>query len=313
MADAIPLGEFAEKVRLLYAARRPLTRQKMAQVLRELEVTLGRDALTTDLTTERMGLWLALYGSPRDPGTVAGQISYIRAACAWAVEEGWLDRPPAWKRIRPKVGRRRVGPHQSLEEVRRLLAHLEACATAGAWKEWRLYALVATAVYTALRRAELLFLRVEDVDLVGRIVAVVPIPARLLKTPESEEPVPIPAPLAPIIEGWLEVRRTGDWRAVRTEWLWPGQRGRCAWNGGKCGSRPIDALRNAGKAVGIDPEKLSWQSLRRSWATHAETAWGLTEPQIQRILRHTSPETSRRHYRAADLANLREIAGRVAL
>src|SRR5262249_17692643 len=48
---------------------------------------------------------------------------------------------------------------------------------------------------------------------------------------------------------------------------------------------------------------LTWQTLRRSWATHAQ-AWGLGSAMIQRVLRHTSGTTSEHWYRRADVANL---------
>ena len=53
---------------------------------------------------------------------------------------------------------------------------------------------------------------------------------------------------------------------------------------------------------------VTFQLLRHSWATHAESLWGLSEPLIQRMLRHTT-ERTQRHYRHADLDNLRRGEG----
>jgi integrase len=67
------------------------------------------------------------------------------------------------------------------------------------------------------------------------------------------------------------------------------------------GYRPLDRLARAGEAVGI--QGLTFQSLRHSWATHAESNWQLRDALIQRCLRHTTPMTSK-HYKHADLVNL---------
>ena len=183
-----------------------------------------------------------------------------------------------------------------------MLDHLESRSGSGQWRDRRLRAAASVAAYTGLRRDELLFLRLEDIDLSGGLIRVVPTGERGLKTRDSAQPVPIPPELAPILE-----RRIPD---SGPGWLLPGVRRESAWHGGQVGKRPIDDLRRAGDAVGI--RELSWQSLRRSWATHAESAWCLTDPQIQRVLRHTSPLTSRRHYPAADADNLRAIGSRVS-
>jgi integrase len=92
-------------------------------------------------------------------------------------------------------------------------------------------------------------------------------------------------------------------------WYSPGVELERPWAGGRPGHRPIDRLKAAGREVGI--EGLTWQSLRTSWGTHAATRWGLTDREIMRVLRHSSPETSRRHYCEVDLANLRLLADRI--
>jgi integrase len=300
----ILLSDFVRNILDLYRSlgRRPLTVQKMTQVLGELEELLGPKATTADLTTSEIARWRAQACAGRAPGTVVGLLSYIRAACSYAVGEGFLERMPNFAKLRPKLPKNRVGPHQSLAELITLLDCLHARARTGGWKGRRDQAAFATAIYTGLRRDELLFLRRDDLDLPGGIIRVVPLADRELKTAESAQPVPIPPGLRPILEGYLP--DAGDVH------LFPGVNGKGAWHGGRVDSRPIAFLRRAGEACGV--HGLSWQSLRRSWATHAESAWGLSDPQIQRVLRHTSPLISRVHYRAADIANLREIGGKVS-
>ena len=275
----------------------------MRQILADLGKALGPEAETRDLTTVRIADWTALASRTRNPNTIIGQLGRIRAACSYAVAEGFLERLPSFRILRPRRARPRGTRHQTAQEVRALLESLSTRAMdPGDWRSRRLHVLVAVVVYTGVRRDEALCLRWEDVDVDRGIIAIEPHHLRELKTEASAQPVPIPPELLPILAAW---QPSSD-----PVWVCPGWRGGAPWRGGRPGCQPIDHLRRAGERVGI--ESLSFQSLRRSWATHAETLWGLTDPQIQRVLRHTSPETSKLHYREADLANLRSIAARVS-
>ena len=172
----------------------------------------------------------------------------------------------------------------------------------GDWFSFRLYAAVGVAVYTGLRRDELLCLRMVDVDLAGGMLFVVPLPERDLKTPQSVRPVPICPELAVILAAWMPL--------AESEWLFPGVRRRGAWRGGKSGHRPADELKAACVAAGIVPG--TWQWMRRAWAVHAETAWFFTDPAIDRVMGHSpGSSTSKRWYRRADLDNLRALGQRI--
>jgi integrase len=117
---------------------------------------------------------------------------------------------------------------------------------------------------------------------------------RRLKTPESAAPVPLCGELREIL---------AEWRPhAGPTWLFPGLERVGPWTGGMPGRKPLDRLKQAGEAAGVP--HLTFQSLRHSWATHAETAWGLSDALIMRVLRHTTGRTSREHYRHADLVNL---------
>ena len=146
-----------------------------------------------------------------------------------------------------------------------------------------------------------MFLRVQDVDQGRGLVWLRDVPERPLKTVGSGLPVPMPPELAAILASWVP--------SVGSTWLFPGVRSGRPWHGGGPGRRPIDALQAAAKSAGL-ARRATWQLLRHSWATHAETLWGLSDAQIQRVLRHTKPTTSR-HYRHADAANLAELARRI--
>lgn len=253
-----------------------------------------------DLTTDRIAAWAAARAKVVGVNTLIGELGYVRAICSFAVEEGMLGRHPFNSRrlrVRPEPPAGKT--HHSLAEIARVLGHLER--ESAAWKGGRLYAAASTVAYTGLRRSEALYLRLEDLDLAAGLLWVTPTKERRLKTEASAQPVPVPEGLAEVLKAWTP-------RVTPGTWLFPTVRRSGAWANGSCGSRPVDALKAAGRAVGV--EGLTWLSLRHSWATHAETAWGLPEAGIQRVLRHTTPLTQR-HYRHADAENLRGLASAV--
>ena len=306
--NPIPLLDFQRRVLDYYVAarRKRMTVTRMKQLLGELLSVHDPQSTTADLTTDSVVRWSKKYGSGRSDSTLYGYMSYLCAAWNYAKEERWLNRSPRWKRVRPRV-RRRVGPHLSLAQRRLLLEHLRRRAECGTWSDRRLYAAVAVALYTGLRRNELLYLRLEDVDLVNLMICVVPLSERDLKTEESAQPVPIPPELEPILAAWL-----GE-RGADREWcpyVFPGVKRRRPWSGGRCGRRPIDSLRRVGVECGVPVN--DWRTLRRSVATAMETAWGRTEGEIKRVLRHTNPLTSLKFYRAADIANLQRIGSHMS-
>lgn len=136
----------------------------------------------------------------------------------------------------------------------------------------------------------------------GGVIWIAPHHKRSLKTPESEAPVPIPPDLAPILASWLAT--------VEGEWAFPGLKGRGPWHGGAPGRRPIDALREAvARSCGIPGAQWKW--LRTSLGTHGVLAFGLSQDQVRRVLRHTTNETGRRHYLESDLDDLRAIGAMI--
>lgn len=276
--NPLTLAAFAARLTPLYAPplRSPRTAAKMARVL-AMAGSLGVES-TDGLTTEAMARYVAGRSALVSPNTVRGELDYLRAAANYAVEEGYLDRAPKFRRVRPRPApatRPRVHP---VEDVGKVLALLRS--RAGSWEGHRLYALAATVAYTGLRRDEALLLMVEDVNLATGLVAVVA--RRRLKTEASAAPVPIPPELSAILGEWLPL--------AGSPWLFPGIRKKCApWTGGELGRRPCDRLRMAGEECGV--EGLTFLSLRHTFATHARRRWGLSALELRDCLRHTSPST----------------------
>jgi len=305
----ISMSRFAVEVLELYRdlGRRPLTVVKMRQILRELTELRGDDGRkiirsTADLTTATMAHWDALNRPRRAPSTRAGLMSYARAACSYAIEEGWLQKPPNWRRLWPReIGRSMAPKHLPWLDVCRLLIELRESAQPGGWPEQRLYALVATVCYTGLRRDEALCLRTIDVDLTSRVIRLVSHAKRPLKTASSRRLVPIPPELGEILEAWLP--------QCGSVWLFPGTKRATPWRGGRVGRRPIDALREAAREAGVVCP--GWHALRHSWVTHAATRWGLHPAVIQLIAGHTSPATTSL-YCHPDAANLTAASERIS-
>ena len=315
---AVPWPEFRAELLALYAPplRALATQREMRHAL-DLVAAAGVSD-TSGLTVQAIATLVKSRPASESANTTIKTLRHIRAAANVAVRQGSLRISPfairpvkAWLRPAPPQGRR----HCSREEIRRLLdvlkADVERRAAAGemwaTWRARRLLALVATACYTGMRRDEMLYLHAADVDLAARSITIRSRPGeRRVKTTASEAVIPIPAALATILGDWASHRLDPPPFPPPAEvpWYFPGSRGRGPWRDGARGAKPIDALQTAARRAGIG--HVTFQSLRRSWAVHAESAWGFSGPLIQRVLRHTTERTAETWYRAADLPNLRQ-------
>jgi integrase len=193
--------------------------------------------------------------------------------------------------VRPKRILRRK--HHPRADVVKVLDYLKGRSQT--WEGGRLYVLASIYAYTGIRKSEALMLRVEDVDLKRGFLFVLP-NGQELKTEGSSAPVPCPRALVAILRGWIG--RCGS------EWLIPNKGRLKPWKGGRDGKRPTDRMVSAGEAVGV--EGFTPLSLRHSLATHFASFWGLSDKQIQMILRHTTVLTQR-IYIHPDLINLGEL------
>jgi integrase len=283
------------------------TRGKMLQVLGELEA-LGIQN-TADLTIPLVVRFVASRPPGQSPHTLHALLAVVRTICTYAETAGYLRTNPfrlrklaRWVRLPKLEGKR----HLSRIEIASILAlmakHVEERSGWGQWRARRLQAATAIVAYTGMRKMECLQLHVSDVDIVARIIWLRPHGKRL-KTRESEAPLPIPPALVPILESWLAHRMDAPFgfpmpRAC--DYFIPTLNRKAAWVSGSKGSKALDRLRAVAALAGV-PD-VTFQMLRRSWATHAEPLMGAA--MIARILRHTTTRTSEVHYRRADLANI---------
>jgi integrase len=278
-------------------------------------------ALEVKTTAELTPTLVARYVESRPPGqsprTLHGVLRVLRAICNQAVISGVLRVSPfASRRVSQWVGR--MGPpterkHYSREEIRRVLTLMaQDIETTAGWSQWRarrLYALTATVAYCGLRAvSEAQFLHAADIHLKERFINLTDRGrdgGRAFKTNASEQPVPIPDALVPILADWLEHRldAPADFPIPDCPWLFPTLNRRSNWTSGPPGTKPVQRLQAVGKRAGV--EGLTFLALRHSWATHAEYH-GYGPALIQRVLRHTTEQTAAKWYRHADLPNLIE-------
>lgn len=289
------------QAKLLQLYRPPLraraTFYGMRRVLQEFAALPGVES-TADLTTVNV----ARYIESRADGNVNTTIShlrFLRTASLCAAAEGWVERPPQWRRLIPRAAPPIARRHYGHDQVAALLAHLKAAVAD--WKTHRTFALVATVAYTGLRRREAIYLHKADVDLAAGMLYVVA--RRRLKTVASAAPVPVCAELAEALRPWL--------KEGGPVWLFPGVRGKGPWDNGAPGYRADDALKAAGAAVGIPA--VTFHSLRHTFGKLAVGRWGLTADQARSVLRHSSVRTTEDYYLHRDDADvLRAIARNVS-
>lgn len=294
------LASFQAELLSLYQAplRAPKTLEKMRQVF---QILLRAQIVENveDLTPPAIARFATKALEGRSPNTVRGLLSYLRAACSYAVACGYLARSPFDARrvwVRPeRTARRRF---HSIQEIHRLLSFLEIKGSD--WEDRRLHALVATVAYTGIRRTEALHLEWADIDFDRKLVHIVAHKNRL-KTTDSAAILPIPESLASILSAWRKLEPS--------RWVFPNSRHTGPWESGSRRSKAINQIRDAGLACGI--EGVCFLSLRHSYATHAEATWGLSELQLQRLLRHTNSKTQLA-YRHAEIEGLRAAVSGVS-
>jgi integrase len=326
--NPIPWADFSAEVLALYAPplRAASTRDKVRQALRQV-AALGV-ASTAEIGPQLVARFVAAQPPANSPNTTRGLLSSLRACCNYALDQGYCRASPFNRRRRwVRASAPLVKKFHSREEIARVLDMMRRDVgrkARGGWAEWRarrLYALASTVAYTGLRKMEALRLRVEDIDLPGRMLLIVERSGGRLKTVSSAAPVPLPDALVPVLAEWLPhlvlpasdpaddigpAPRRNPGRVRDAGWVFPNVFRTGPWTGGSPGHDPLDRMKAAGLRAGV--EGFTFLSLRHSFATHAEY-WGLSDTMIQRILRHTSVRTQL-HYRHAETINMRaKVAG----
>ena len=307
----IPWKQFRDELLGLY--QEPMvaraTGRKMASVLRELEA-LGGLETTADLGVTLVTRLIAARPKEQSLYTLHSILAVVRCICTYAETAGYLRVSPfrlrklnKWVRL-PKLEDKRFC---SREEIRRILdlmaKHVEERTGWAQWRSRRLQAVTAIIAYCGLRRNECLQLHVDDVDLVNRVIWI-RAHGKRLKTVAAEAPIPVPAALVPLLTTWMAHRMDSPFGFPIPDeciYLIPTLSRKAPWISGAPGTKALNRLQAVAKLAGV--ENVTFQALRRAWATHAEFH-GLGEGMIQRVLRHTNSSTSKKFYRKADLVNM---------
>lgn len=301
------LATFADLIsEVLEGYEPPIRARTTCRMMRQTARELSADPrLRTPQDLSPAALWRWMKRHPgRSPITAAAHLRNIRTICNFAVGRGYLTSSPFAfdAKLKKAVSVRKDAKmrHHPLADIGRVLAFLRG-RSAESWEWHRLLALAATVAYTGVRALEAQFAEVADFDLAEGFLRVEPKPKHPLKTESSERDVPIPSELSRILEGWLPL--------ARSNWAFPGVKRLGPWTGGLNGYRPLDRLKQAGEAVGV--EGFTFLSLRHSYITHGSGPWHLGAREIQQIAGHTLIDTQK-HYLGRDRANLRSAVATIA-
>lgn len=300
---SISWSRFSDEVLSLYypPMRRPSTKRKIRQVLREFAADCKR---TADLTPAAIAAWLAAHAD-RAAATHRSLLAALHAATSYGVSRRYLPDPFAFRRVAAWLpgdeleAEEPFSRHRRPEEVRRVLALADAEASRGEWADRRLRALAYTLAFTGAGKLELLGLRVKDVDLPGRVLSIRSHPGRRLKRRARGAQLPIAPPLAAVLEGWIP--------EAASDWLFPHKLRTGYWLHCRPGKKPLDEIRALGERAGVPG--LTLLAFRHTIGTLAES-WGIGELALQRILRHARRQTQD-HYRHEDLEILRQAAAKI--
>lgn len=308
----IPWAMFSHQVLQLYRPpmRRPTTRAKLRQVLKEL----GRRCETTaDLTVEVISDYVAEDHAGHSPAYVDGLLRALSAACSYGAH-------PRRRHLWDPFEERAVSEwlpgdelevsdpwpkHRTADETRKVLAEADSRAALGRWRDLRLRWAVYAWAYTGALKSEILGLERADLDVARGLIRIRSHSGRRLKERARASLLPMAAPLLDVTRGYLEDLER-NYPGCR--WAVPHHFGTGPWLSGRPGHRPLDEVRELGRRAGV--EGLTILSFRHTLATRLE-AEGVPDIIIQRILRHASRRTQL-SYRNPDLPAMRQAFDRLA-
>jgi integrase len=220
----------------------PYIGEKRADALRAADVVKLRETLRQQFAANSVRLTIAMVGTVFN----------------WAVKASIISHNPA-------RGVELPSHHDSIEylsteEVKALLAASERLAT-GTVEEQRLRALVASALFTGMRKGELMGLRWQDLDIDTRRLTIA---RSYTTTPKSDKArhLRLPDGLAPILAAWAKVcPRTAD------RLVFPGQRRTGTW-GMVTDRAQLLGLPELLAAAGCREFTHAFHALRHTFASH---------------------------------------------
>jgi integrase len=283
---------------------------------------LAQPAVLQRLQTRLLNGEQSRRNKPRSPHTVHGYITSVLVALNWAYLQGWLPDRPRVKKIKTSKKKSMKGRPISGDEFRRMLDSTPDVVGAEAATSWQF--ILSGLWNSALRMDELMHL---SWDMPGTIRPiweadknpVLEIPASMQKN-DTDQTIPLLPWFEDVLLSVEEERRAGWIFSPASLQLKLGRkvshlRPKSDWV-----ARVISKI---GKAAGIVVEEAdiktgrpkkyaSAHDLRRSCGERLRNA-GVPPLLICRVMRHSSWETTRRHYAPGDVqieaAKLRQILG----
>lgn len=231
----------------------------------------------TDLTEARradLEDLLAATLRDRTPATAATRCKGLKVFYAWLLDEKEIEKSPM-ARVKPPIVPEQPDPLVSADTLRRLL---DACKGKD-FESRRDLAIIMLLLDTGMRRAELIGLRLTDLDLDLDV-------AHVLGKGRRERPAPFGAKTAVALDRYLRVRARH--KDADTEWLWLGAR-----RGGRLTEWGVaQMLRRRGEAAGVPG--LHAHQFRHTFA-HLWRLSGGSDTDLMRLAGRRSPAMLRRY------------------
>lgn len=229
----------------------------------------------TGITVEMVRSWIvSMHERGLCANSVARRVAAFKSFWKYLCESD-LASPTLLLKVRVPKRERTLPQYLTTDELRALLD--AALSQKNAFSAFRDYAILATFIYAGLRRAELLNLRLVDVDLTARTLRVVSGKGRKTRV------VPVVDELRDAIANWLEIRPT----PARVDHLFVTCRGNRIF-----ANRLQIIWRKLRDGAGISRPGVSMHSIRHSFATLLLQSGEADLVSIQQLLGHSRLDTT---------------------
>ncbi len=257
---------------------------------------------------------------PRSVFTVRGYVKSVLAALNWAYYQNWLSAPPKVPKIKVSKQKAMKGRPITDDEFKALLAATSAVVGEAASESWKQ---VLRGLWESALRIEELMNVAWDRD--GAIVPqwtegefpVLRIPAAMQKNDTDEDIPLLPGFETLLLETPVDQRTGWVFEPASLQLQYGGKpqypRLEAGWVGkviGKIGKEAKIEVAPENKQTGLPAKFASAHDLRRSCGQRLRNA-GVPPLVICRIMRHSSWETTRRHYAPGDIQRESEILKQV--
>lgn len=242
---------------------------------------------------------------PRSPHTVRTSMAVVISALNWACECGWLEYVPKIRKVKTAKLRAAKGRPITSDEFQRMLNYTAIVVGKSSAESWRF--LLRGLWNSGLRLEELMNVSWTDDSAIRPIwewveYPVLQIPAEMQKN-ETEETIPLLSWFESLLLEVPEERRLGyvfNPKPVHHPCNRPSgvSRLQTNWVGKvitRIGTKAGIVVHAGSKQTGRKPKFASAHDLRRGCAQRLVDS-GVPERLVQRIMRHQSIETTKRHY-----------------